>query len=195
MCRILTPGSLSSTPPNSSQFPSHTSLSTLPEAATQLCWQITQRNSAQPRHALLHFYSVHFHTSHNTEKVSKRNSNQLFHCIHVSSFPQFKISSVSNTVIKILRINRKCKKIIEENTFLLCYKKPLLLLIFPLTDDYLCLDSLLNIFSIHGYCCVPRIPFASWQPQDVPAHYAWGQVAEKSPLRCYYNSWNRRGFR
>lgn len=92
------------------------------------------------------FYSVHFHTSHNTEKVSKRNSNQLFHCIYVFSFPQFKISLVSNTVIKILCINRECKKIMEENTFLLCYKKPLLLVLFPLTDDYLCLDFMLNIY-------------------------------------------------
>lgn len=114
--RILTLASLSSTPPNPSQLSSHTSLFTLPEAATQLHWQVTQGNTAQPRHALLHFYSVHFHISHNTEKASKRNSNQLFHCTHISSLPQFKIL-FSNTVIKILCINRKCKKIRKENTF------------------------------------------------------------------------------
>lgn len=131
-------------PPNSSQLLSHTSLFALPEAATQLHWQITQGNSAQPRHALLHFYSVHFHTSHNTEKVSKRNGNQLFQRIQVSSFPQFKISLFSNTVIKILRINRKCKKIREENTFSLCYKNPLPLPVSPITADYLDPDSLLN---------------------------------------------------
>lgn len=141
----MTLASLSSTPPNSSQLSSHTSLSALPEAATQPHWQITQGNSAQPRHALFHFYSVHFHTSHNTEKASQRNSNQLFHCIQISSFPQFKISLFSNTVIEILCIKRKCKKIREENTFSLCYKKTLPLPISPFTDDYLDPDSLLNV--------------------------------------------------
>lgn len=36
----------------------------------------------------------------------------------------------------------------------------------PTTADYLDPDILLNIAAFHGCCCMPQIPFASWQPHD-----------------------------
>lgn len=140
-----------------------------------------KKNGAQPRHELLHFYSVHFHTSHNTEKVSKSNNNRLFQCLQVFPIPRLTPilkSLFSNTVIKRPCINRKCKKIREENTFSLCYKKPPLPIPHPppnSTVDYLDTDSLLSTASSHCGCCFPWILSASWQPCDI--HF-WGIIQQ-----------------
>lgn len=50
--------------------------------------------------------------------------------------------------------------------FLTLLQKTLPLSVFLFTANYLDPDSLLNIASFHGCCCMPHFPFASWQPHD-----------------------------
>lgn len=93
ICRILTLGSLSSTPPNSSQLPGHTSLFHSARSSNPALLANDTKKLSPAEACASSLFILYISTQVTIQKkCPKRNSNQLFHCIHISSFPQFKIS-------------------------------------------------------------------------------------------------------